>query len=64
MLEEKIQLSAYANLLATKNTISLEEYLTTYKSRITQESEELFVRDFLYPLCAEKHHKIISIWYN
>ena len=50
-----IQLSAYTNLLATKDTVSLEEYLSTYKVHVTQESEELFVRNFLYPLFGEKH---------
>jgi hypothetical protein len=54
-----IQLSDYINLLATKDTVSLEEYLTTYKSRITQESEELFVRAFLYQLFGEKHIKYV-----
>jgi hypothetical protein len=39
-----IHLTDYTNPLATKDTVSLDEYLTTYKSRITQESEELFVR--------------------
>jgi len=55
----KIQLSDYTNLLADKETISLEEYLETYKSRITQESEQLFVRDFLFPLFGEKHIKYV-----
>jgi hypothetical protein len=45
----KSQSSDYTNLLSSKETVSLEEYLTTYKSRITQESEELFVRDLLFP---------------
>jgi hypothetical protein len=54
-----IQLSEYTNLLISKDIVSLEEYLTTYKSRITQESEELFVREFLYPLFGEKHIKYV-----
>lgn len=54
-----IQLSDYANLLATKDTVSLEEYLATYKSRITQESEQLFVQDFLFPLFGERNIKYV-----
>jgi superfamily II DNA or RNA helicase len=54
-----IHLSDYTNPLTSKYTVSLDEYLTTYKSRITQESEELFVRDFLFPLFGEKHIKYV-----
>jgi hypothetical protein len=45
--------SDHTNLLAGKDVVSLDEYLVTYKSRITQESETLFVRDFLYPLFGD-----------
>ncbi|MDR0205979.1 MAG: DEAD/DEAH box helicase family protein [Bacteroidales bacterium] len=54
-----IHLSDYTNPLATKDTVSLKEYLETYKSRITQESETLFVQDFLYPLFGEKFIKYV-----
>jgi hypothetical protein len=57
--EKNIQLSDYINLLFSKHVVSLEEYLATYKNRITQESEELFVRNFLYPLFGEKHIKYV-----
>lgn len=50
-----IQFSDYTNLLTTKDTVSLDEYLSTYKTRITQESEELFVRDFLFSLFVQKY---------
>ncbi|GHT02410.1 hypothetical protein AGMMS49525_05860 [Bacteroidia bacterium] len=61
MIKEKndIQLSDYTNLLTDKENVSLEEYLETYKSRITQESELLFVCDFLYPLFGEKNIKYV-----
>lgn len=59
MNENNIYPSDYTNLLVTKDTVSLDEYLDTYKSRITQESEELFVRDFLSPLFGEKHIKYV-----
>ena len=54
-----IRLTDYANLLAGKDAVSLSEYLETYKSRITQESETLFVQDFLYPLFGAKHIKYV-----
>ncbi|MDR2171525.1 MAG: DEAD/DEAH box helicase family protein, partial [Planctomycetaceae bacterium] len=57
--KNKSQSSDYANLLSSKETVSLDEYLTTYKRRITQESEELFVRDFLYPLFGKENIKYV-----
>ena len=57
--KNNINLSDYANLLASKETVTLKEYLDTYKSRIIQESETLFVRDFLFPLFGEKHIKYV-----
>jgi hypothetical protein len=59
MSENNIQLSDYSNLLASKDAVSLEEYLAIYKSRITQERETLFVRDFLFPLFGEKYIKYV-----
>ncbi|MDD7706696.1 MAG: hypothetical protein PUJ13_09975 [Bacteroidales bacterium] len=46
---DKIE-SSYVNLLENCDEVSVEEYMETYKSRITQESEALFVRDFLFPI--------------
>jgi len=57
--KNNIQLSDYANLLVDKDKVSLKEYMETYKSRITQESETLFVHDFLYPLFGEKYIKYV-----
>ncbi|MDR0614057.1 MAG: hypothetical protein LBG45_11460 [Dysgonamonadaceae bacterium] len=54
-----IQLSGYSNLLSTKDAVSLDGYLATYKSRIAQESEELFARDFLFPLFGERNIKYV-----
>ena len=59
MQNNNIHHSDYTNLLANKETVSLNEYFETYKSRITQESEILFVRDFLYPLFGEKQIKYV-----
>ena len=47
----------WTNPLMEKEEVSLEEYLDTYKTRITQESEQLFVRDFLYPLLGRRNIK-------
>jgi hypothetical protein len=39
--------------------MNLEEYYAEYGSRITQESERLFIDDFLYPLIGSKIERII-----
>ena len=49
--------SSFGNLLENHEDVSLQEYLTVYESRITQESEKLFVRDFLYPLLGKEKIK-------
>ena len=46
--------SSYVNLLENCDEVSVEEYMETYKSRITQESEALFVREFLFPILGTK----------
>lgn len=53
----EIQLLDYANKLESRESVSLEEYLETYKTRIVQESEQLFITDFLYPLFGETNIK-------
>lgn len=45
-----IESNSWKNLLEDKNIVSLDEYLETYSSRIVQDSERLFVREFLYPI--------------
>lgn len=57
--KNSIELSDYTNKLIEKETVSLEEYLVVYKSKIIQESEQLFVTDFLYPLFGEKNIKYV-----
>lgn len=50
----------YGNLLEDASTVTLDEYLDVYKARITQISEVLFVREFLYPLLgAEKIKHVV-----
>lgn len=40
----------YQNLLESETGISLERYLSVYANRICQDSERLFVSEFLYPI--------------
>ncbi len=47
------------NLLEDKSEVTLEEYFKVYGSRIVQESEKLFLRDFLYPLLGKKSIKYV-----
>lgn len=47
------------NLLEDKDSITVEEYLETYKSKINQDSERLFVREFLYPLLGPEKIKFV-----
>lgn len=49
----------WANSLADKGKVRLHEYLEFYKNRITQESERLFVTDFLFPLLGEENIKYV-----
>jgi superfamily II DNA or RNA helicase len=47
----------WSNPLADKEEVQLGEYLESYKARILQDSEVLFVRDFLFPLLGAKNIK-------
>ena len=49
----------YKNLLIDKDEVSLDLFLSTYRTRITQESEALFVREFLFPLFGERYMKYV-----
>lgn len=53
------ELTNWANPLADKENVTLAEYMETYKSRITQDSERLFVSDFLFPLLGEENIKYV-----
>jgi superfamily II DNA or RNA helicase len=58
-MEKEMQLYSRVNLLEDKEEVDIEEYFGVYGSRIVQESEKLFVRDFLYPLLGKKNIKYI-----
>ncbi len=49
----------WQNSLIDKESVELQEYLDYYKTRISQESEILFVTDFLFPLFGSKKIKFI-----
>ena len=53
------ELTNWANPLADKEKVTLPEFMETYKSRITQDSERLFVSDFLFPLLGEENIKYV-----
>lgn len=53
------ELINWSNPLLNKETVLLEEYLEFYKNRITQESEALFVTDFLFPLLGKENIKYV-----
>ena len=47
------------NPLENIDDVTLEEYFETYKNRITQESEKLFVQEFLYPMLGSEKIKFV-----
>lgn len=47
------------NKFTDAEKISLEEYLEAYGSAITQDSERLFLSDFLYPLLGQENIKYV-----
>ena len=55
----KIEQLTRINLLEEKIEVSLDEYFEAYGSRIKQESEKLFLRDFLYSLLGKKNIKYV-----
>jgi superfamily II DNA or RNA helicase len=59
MSEESQQILEWNNRLLQEPTVSLEHYIETYKSKLTQESELLFLRDFLYPVLGSENIKYV-----
>ena len=47
----------YKNLLIDAESVSVEGYLSVYAGRICQDSEKLFVSDFLFPLFGTSNIK-------
>jgi superfamily II DNA or RNA helicase len=50
---------ASTNLLLDKSSVTLDEYLSIYGNKILQESEKLFVQDFLFPIFGEENIKYV-----
>jgi len=55
----KSELHTRENLLEDKEEITLEDFFKVYGSRMVQESEELFVNEFLFPLLGGKGMKYV-----
>ena len=49
----------WQNLFEEKETVTLSEYLKVYQKRIRQESEKLFVSEFLYPILGKQNIKYV-----
>jgi superfamily II DNA or RNA helicase len=54
MSEEEDHKPMWGNPLEGRDSVTIEEYFDVYAKRITQDSERLFVTDFLYPLLGEE----------
>jgi len=52
------EIVSWSNPLINKESVELEEYFEIYKSRIIQDSEKLFVREFLFPLLGKENIKL------
>lgn len=59
MTEKEIDKPIWGNPLAEREKVTLEEYFDFYSNRITQESEQLFVRDFLFPILGESKMQFV-----
>lgn len=44
---------SHKNLLESEDDVNIEKFMEVYGSRISQESEQIFVKDFMYPLLGE-----------
>jgi len=57
--EIKSRLYTRENLLEDKEEITIEDFLKVYGNRIIQESEKLFLKEFLFPLLGKKGIKYV-----
>lgn len=51
--------ASYRNLYDDSEVESVEEYLEIYKTRISQDSERIFVSDFLFPIIGKEKMKYV-----
>src|SRR5690554_6169739 len=59
MAENETDKPIWGNPLEDREKVTLSEYLDYYSNRITQKSEQLFVRDFLFPILGESKIKFV-----
>lgn len=60
---DKRALYTRQNLLEDRNEVSIEEYYEVYGSRIIQQSERLFLEEFLYPILGKNNIKYVISQY-
>ncbi len=60
---ERLDSFSVENIFATRESIELEEFLDAYNYKIVQDSEKLFVREFLYPLLGKTGIKYVQPQY-
>lgn len=51
------ELTNWSNPLLNESSVTLDKFFEVYKSRIIQDSEKLFVSDFLYPILGKDNIK-------
>ncbi len=59
MTDSPLSKNIWQNLLEEKGSVELSDFLDIYKNRITQDSEKLFVSEFLYPILGKKNIKFV-----
>lgn len=58
-MTDNIITNNWKNLLEDNESVELTEFLEIYKSRILQDSEKLFVSEFLYPILGNHNIKYV-----
>ena len=58
-MSKQKQKNIWQNLFEKKEKVNLSEYLKIYQKRIQQESEKLFVSEFLYPIFGKHNIKYV-----
>ena len=59
MSDQILSKNLWKNLFEKKEVVELSDYLNVYQKRITQDSEKLFVSEFLYPILGKKNIKYV-----
>lgn len=64
MTNTPLSRNIWQNLLEGKESVELLEYLEVYKNRLLQESEKLFISEFLYPILGKENIKYVIPQYS